>query len=95
LVTLQPLQDALDTIIRFVPGSADCFFFMAKIKFLQGDFVGAELRLSKCININQSNSEAHILLSEIFIANKNYSKALSALDVALSFDFQIRYKYIN
>lgn len=95
---LQSLQEVLDTIIRVVPGSSEAFFYMAKTKFIQGDFAGAELRLNKCLAKNRSNSQvlltnlkAHMLLAEIHLAGDNYVQALSALEVALSFDFEIRH----
>jgi hypothetical protein len=58
---LQSVQEVLETVNRVVPGSTESLFYMAKVKLLQGDAAGAELRLSKCLTKNQSNSQVWLV----------------------------------
>jgi hypothetical protein len=63
---------------------------VAKTQLLLGDPAGAESQLQKAINKTKTDLKLYILLAEIHVRNKNFMAALSALEMALSFDFTIR-----
>ncbi|KAJ3302797.1 Tetratricopeptide repeat protein 21B [Kappamyces sp. JEL0829] len=84
------LKDILDILLRIVPGSTESLYFIAKTQLLLGDPASAESHLQKAIQKNKTDLKAYLLLSEIHSGNKNFKAALSALEMALSFDFAIR-----
>ena len=88
---MQNVQDILDLVSRVVSGSNQALFMMAKVKLLLGDTHGAELRIAKSLQKSNANPSAHLLLAEIQLANNNFTSALSSLEMALSFDFEIRH----
>jgi tetratricopeptide repeat protein 21B len=85
-------EELLSMICKMVPGSTEARFLVAKAKILLNDPIAAEKQLLQCISKSKSNYKAQLLMAEIYIQKKNYSGALSALDMALSFDFQIRHR---
>lgn len=87
----------MELLVKNVPGSSDAIFLFAKTLLRLGETETAEAQLQLCVNKNKSNyqviciDQAHILMSEIHIQNKNFRQALSSLEMALSFDFHIRH----
>ncbi|KAJ3256152.1 Tetratricopeptide repeat protein 21B [Boothiomyces macroporosus] len=88
--TLAVITKLLDIIYKIYPGSAEAGFYLAKTNLIMGDTSGAEKKLQDCIKRSKSNFKAYILLAEIYVENNSFANGLSALEMALSIDFQIR-----
>ncbi|KAJ3319716.1 Tetratricopeptide repeat protein 21B [Boothiomyces sp. JEL0866] len=88
--TLAVITKLLETICKIYPGSAEAGFYLAKTNLIMGDTAGAEKKLQDCIKRSKSNFKAYILLAEISLENNNFANGQSALEMALSIDFQIR-----
>ena len=84
------VQDLLEVICKMVPASTEALYFLAKAKLLLGDKVAAELSLSNCLKLNDNNAKAHLLMAEIHISNNYHKPTMASLDMALSYDFEIR-----
>ncbi|KAI8924973.1 hypothetical protein BC831DRAFT_463081 [Entophlyctis helioformis] len=95
-MALQPVlrivQDLLQVICRIVPGSTESLYYLAKAKMLLGDKIATEIALSSCIRLNESNSKAHLLMAEVHMSNDSFKPAIASLEMALSYDFEIRHK---
>ncbi|KAL2917694.1 hypothetical protein HK105_202567 [Polyrhizophydium stewartii] len=95
-VVLQPVlriaQDLLEVICRIVPASTESLYFLAKAKLLLGDKMAAEIALSSCLKLNEANSKAHLLMAEIHMSSELFKPAIASLEMALSYDFEIRHR---
>ncbi|KAI8899995.1 hypothetical protein BC833DRAFT_583602 [Globomyces pollinis-pini] len=88
----QLVRDLLQLLLKIVPGSTEALYYSAKTNLTLGNPILAEKQLEECIAKNKSNFKAFILLAEINCENQNFKGGLSALEMALSFDFHIRHE---
>jgi tetratricopeptide repeat protein 21B len=85
------LLELLTCIVKMIPGMAEARFLLARVYLLLQDTSAAEKQLVLCISKSKENYKAHLLMAEIQIRNKNFDSAFSALEMALSRNFQIRH----
>ena len=87
---LKTAMQLFETIQRAIPGSLDAWFYLSKIKYLAGDLVDALSIVEQILTTESTFSQAHILNALILYEQKNYKRALQALDSALSSSFEVR-----
>ncbi|CAG2120929.1 unnamed protein product, partial [Medioppia subpectinata] len=87
---LKQAKDILQPLVNACPVQKEPLYLMAKVKYLSGDIQAAISLLQKCLDINPSFSDGHLLMAQISIHYGNYQTASKSLEVALSHDFQIR-----
>lgn len=80
----------LDPLTRGAPGILEGVYCLARVKFLSGDIEGAQLTVQHCLEHDATYSDAHLLLSQIYLHQKNYKHAGQSLEVALSYNFEVR-----
>ncbi|KAH6596442.1 hypothetical protein BASA50_005148 [Batrachochytrium salamandrivorans] len=85
------VQDILEVICKIVPASTESLYCLSQINLLLGDVMSAETTLAKCLKLNESNSKAHLLMAEVHMVNERYKSAISSLEMALSYNFEIRH----
>jgi tetratricopeptide (TPR) repeat protein len=85
------LRHLLDLLTRAVPGNANVLFYHARLKHALGDVGGARELASRCLLLDARNVRVHLLLADIAYAHQDLDGCLSALDMALSIDFEVRF----
>lgn len=96
--TLQKQSPVLDLALRVLkiitkacPGLKDALFLLAKVQFLRNDLTYASESLNSILsNIDETSSEAHVLLAQIQMSNGMYERAALSLEAALSHNFKVR-----
>ena len=84
------VSEILETLIKSFPGSAEVQLQMARIQLFLGDSLKAENHLTYLISKSKTNSKANLMMAEIYLDRLDFHSCLSQLDLALSFDFQVR-----
>ncbi|RKO88575.1 hypothetical protein BDK51DRAFT_26131 [Blyttiomyces helicus] len=84
------VQDLLEVICRIVPGSTEATFYLAKIRFLMGDKMAAQVAATSCLRLDSSYSKAHILMAQIHLSNNHHKQAMQSLEMGLSYNFEVR-----
>ncbi|KAJ3102995.1 Tetratricopeptide repeat protein 21B [Phlyctochytrium planicorne] len=82
--------EVLEEILKFLPGSIEATFQLAKIKFLSGEAIAAQGLASKCLRFEPSFLQAHMLLSEIYSHLNQPKLSLQSLEMGLSYNFEAR-----
>lgn len=90
----------LEAVVKAYPGSIIALHQLAKVEFLCGETATATSTLQKLLtDIDPSYSEAHLLLAQIYIQDKQYQRASQSLEVCLSHNFEVRdnpmYHFVN
>ncbi|XP_062519917.1 tetratricopeptide repeat protein 21B-like isoform X2 [Corticium candelabrum] len=80
----------LDPLTRAAPGILEGVYYLAKVKFLMGDISGAQMTVQHCLDHDATYSDAHLLSSQIFLEQGNFKQAGQSLEVALSYNFEVR-----
>ncbi|XP_068157433.1 tetratricopeptide repeat protein 21B-like [Drosophila tropicalis] len=90
-ITLKHCQNILDIILQTCPGHQGAIFTRAKVEFLCGESTKAIGRLQHILNnIDETFTEAHLLLAQILLEQKQFGKAMEYLELALSHNFTVR-----
>ncbi|KAH8417031.1 hypothetical protein KR222_001783 [Zaprionus bogoriensis] len=89
--TLKHSLSVLETILHVCPGHKGALFMRAKVDFLRGDYTKAISRLQHILGVFGENfTEAHLLMAQILVGKKQYSKAFEYLELAFTHDFTVR-----
>ncbi|KAJ8603414.1 hypothetical protein CTAYLR_010601 [Chrysophaeum taylorii] len=84
--------DLLERLTDQVPGLTGAHLLLAKACFQFKQFTLAERRVQIVIGIDGRCVDAHILLARILLARRKDTKALTALEEALAYDFEAKKK---
>ncbi|XP_023227553.1 tetratricopeptide repeat protein 21B-like [Centruroides sculpturatus] len=87
---LKRCQSILHSVISVCPGLQKASFLLGKLKYLAGDIPAAQGILQRCLEQDASFSDARLLLAQILLHQGNFQSANQALEVALSYNFEIR-----
>ncbi|KAJ3090291.1 Tetratricopeptide repeat protein 21B [Quaeritorhiza haematococci] len=88
---LSVVQDILEVVGRIVPGSTEAILYLAKVKFLAGDKMSAQLLVSNCLKLDNGFAKAHILMAQIHLSNAQFKLATQSLEMGLSYNFEVRH----
>uniref|UniRef100_S4RS46 Tetratricopeptide repeat domain 21B n=1 Tax=Petromyzon marinus TaxID=7757 RepID=S4RS46_PETMA len=80
----------LETIVKVAPGVMEGLYLMARTKYISGDIDAAQGSLQHCLEKSPSYSDAHLLMAQIYLSQKNYKQCSQSLELALSHSFEIR-----
>ncbi len=80
----------LEILGKAVPGLLECFFLLARAKFIANDDDGAQRTLEQCLKLSPSYAEAHMLMAQLYLKQEKPKQALSSLEQSLSHNFEVR-----
>ncbi|KAK3106370.1 hypothetical protein FSP39_018677 [Pinctada imbricata] len=87
---LKKCTQVLGALTRTVPGSLEALFLMGKVHFLSGEIDSAQGTLNHCLDIDNTHSDAHIMMAQIHLFQNNFKLANQSLEVGLSYNFEVR-----
>ncbi|KAJ1188379.1 hypothetical protein NDU88_005140 [Pleurodeles waltl] len=87
---LRHCASVLETIVKTVPGLLQAVFLIAKVKYLAGDIEAAQLSLQHCLEQNPSYADAHLLMAQVYLFQKNFKLCSQSLELCLSYSFEVR-----
>jgi tetratricopeptide repeat protein 21B len=87
---LTKAQKLLELIVKAVPGQLECFFLLARTKYMMNDDEPAQRTAENCLRLNPAFAEAHMLMAQIFLKQDKAKLALQSLEQALAHNFDVR-----
>lgn len=90
-ISLRHTLNILEMVVKACPGMAKAVNLLARVQFLCGDTVAALSTLQRILqDVNPTNTDAHLLISQIHIQQKQYQRAKQSLEICLGHNFQVR-----
>lgn len=90
-ISLKNCLNILETVCKAYPGSKVAMYNLAKVEFLSGETDAATATLQRLLSdIDPSYYNAHLLLAQINIQQKQYQRAHQNLEMCLSHNFEVR-----
>lgn len=90
-ISLKHSLNILEAIVKAVPGSVEGLYNLARVQFLSGEVANSAMSLQKILQeIDPTFSAAHLLIAQIHIQQKSWSRASQSLEICLSHDFNVR-----
>ncbi|XP_043931290.1 tetratricopeptide repeat protein 21B [Protopterus annectens] len=87
---LRHCTSVLETMVKIVPGLLEAIFLMAKVKYFAGDIEAAQSSLQHCIEQNSSYPDAHLLMAQVYLSQRNYKLCSHSLELCLSYSFEVQ-----
>mmetsp|Transcript_8068 Transcript_8068/g.19162 ORF Transcript_8068/g.19162 Transcript_8068/m.19162 type:complete len:1324 (+) Transcript_8068:208-4179(+) len=82
--------DVLNKVVSMVPGLVEAHLMTAKANFGINQLEVAQRTVNRCLELDPSYSDGHLLLAQIALTQQNHRLANQSLEQALSYNFQIR-----
>jgi len=83
---LEDARESFEHVLGLDPEHGDAQLGVAKVLFLQGETSGAAVRAERVLLQNPTNAQAHLLLSRVYLAEGDRSKAMEHFESAAQID---------
>ncbi|KAF3827030.1 hypothetical protein GH733_002516 [Mirounga leonina] len=96
---LKQVAMILNPVVKAAPALIDPLYVMAQVKYLSGELENAQSTLQRCLELDPTSVDAHLLMSHIYLAQGNFAMCSHCLELGVSHNFQVRdhplYHYIK
>ncbi|XP_054549191.1 tetratricopeptide repeat protein 21A isoform X2 [Talpa occidentalis] len=87
---LKQVAVILNPVIKAAPALIDPLYVMAQVKYLSGELENAQSTLQRCLELDPTFVDAHLLMSQIYLAQGNFTMCSHSLELGVSHNFQVR-----
>ncbi|XP_054990356.1 tetratricopeptide repeat protein 21A [Sorex araneus] len=87
---LKQVAMILSPVVKAAPALIDPLYVMAQVKYLSGEFENAQSTLQRCLELDPTSVDAHLLLAQIYLAQGNFALCSHSLETGVSHNFQVR-----
>ncbi|KAK7816734.1 hypothetical protein U0070_009259, partial [Myodes glareolus] len=87
---LKQVAMILSPVVKVAPAMMDPLFVTAQVKFLSGELENAQSTLQRCLELDPTFVDAHLLMSQIYLAQGNFAMCSHCLELGVSHNFQVR-----
>nr|KAF6476736.1 tetratricopeptide repeat domain 21A [Rousettus aegyptiacus] len=87
---LKQVAVILNPVVKAAPALIDALYVMAQVKYLSGELENAQSTLQRCLELDPTSVDAHLLMSQIYLAQGNFSMCSHCLELGVSHNFQVR-----
>nr|XP_060494263.1 tetratricopeptide repeat protein 21A [Panthera onca] len=87
---LQQVAVILSPVVKAAPALIDPLYVMAQVKYLSGELENAQSTLQRCLELDPTSVDAHLLMSHIYLAQGNFAMCSHCLELGVSHNFQVR-----
>ncbi|XP_004676352.2 PREDICTED: tetratricopeptide repeat protein 21A [Condylura cristata] len=87
---LKQVTVILNPVIKAAPALIDPLYVMAQVKYLSGELENAQSTLRRCLELDPTFVDAHLLMSQIYLAQGNFAMCSHSLELGVSHNFQVR-----
>ncbi|XP_047386282.1 tetratricopeptide repeat protein 21A isoform X1 [Sciurus carolinensis] len=87
---LKQVTVILSPVVKAVPAMLEPLFVMAQVKYLSGELENALSVLQRCLELDPTSADAHLLMSQIYLAQGNFAMCSHSLELGVSHNFQVR-----
>uniref|UniRef100_A0A452S1Q1 Tetratricopeptide repeat domain 21A n=1 Tax=Ursus americanus TaxID=9643 RepID=A0A452S1Q1_URSAM len=97
---LKQVTVILNPVVKAAPALIDPLYVMAQVCFsFLGELENAQSTLQRCLELDPTSVDAHLLMSHIYLAQGNFAMCSHCLELGVSHNFQVRdhplYHYIK
>ncbi|KAF5921771.1 hypothetical protein HPG69_012942 [Diceros bicornis minor] len=87
---LKQVTVILNPVVKAAPALIDPLYVMAQVKYLSGELENAQSTLQRCLELDPTSVDAHLLMSQIYLAQGNFAMCSHCLELGVSHNFQVR-----
>ncbi|XP_021562079.1 tetratricopeptide repeat protein 21A [Carlito syrichta] len=87
---LKQVAMILHLVVKVAPALTDPLYVMAQVKYLSGELEKAQSALLRCLELDPTSVDAHLLMSQIYLVQGNIAMCFHCLEVGVSHNFQVR-----
>ncbi|XP_038179194.1 tetratricopeptide repeat protein 21A isoform X3 [Arvicola amphibius] len=87
---LKQVAMILSPVVKVAPAMMEPLFVTAQVKFLSGELENAQSTLQRCLELDPTFVDAHLLMSQIYLAQGNFAMCSHCLELGVSHNFQVR-----
>ncbi|XP_077894231.1 tetratricopeptide repeat protein 21A isoform X3 [Ictidomys tridecemlineatus] len=87
---LKQVTVILSPVVKAVPAMMEPLFVMAQVKYLSGELENAQSVLQRCLELDPTSADTHLLMSQIHLAQGNFAMCSHSLELGVSHNFQVR-----
>nr|XP_020141010.1 tetratricopeptide repeat protein 21A isoform X2 [Microcebus murinus] len=87
---LKQVTVILNPIVKVAPALVDPLYVMAQVKYLSGEPENAQSTLQRCLELDPTSADAHLLMAQIYLAQGNFAMCSHSLELGVSHNFQVR-----
>lgn len=87
---LKQVAAILSPVVKAAPALIDPLYVMAQVKYLSGELENAQSTLQRCLELDPTSADAHLLMSQVYLAQGNFAMCSHCLELGVSHNFQVR-----
>ncbi|XP_028623167.1 tetratricopeptide repeat protein 21A isoform X4 [Grammomys surdaster] len=87
---LKQVAMILSPVVKVAPAMMEPLYVTAQVKFLSGELENAQSTLQRCLELDPTFVDAHLLMSQIHLAQGNFAMCSHCLELGVSHNFQVR-----
>ncbi|XP_045392345.1 tetratricopeptide repeat protein 21A isoform X2 [Lemur catta] len=87
---LKQVAVILSPVVKAAPALVDPLYVMAQVKYLSGEPENAQSTLQRCLELDPTSADAHLLMAQIYLAQGNFAMCSHSLELGVSHNFQVR-----
>uniref|UniRef100_A0A671FL58 Tetratricopeptide repeat domain 21A n=1 Tax=Rhinolophus ferrumequinum TaxID=59479 RepID=A0A671FL58_RHIFE len=87
---LKQVAVILNPVVKAAPALIDPLYVMAQVNYLSGELENAQSTLQRCLELDPTSADAHLLMSQVYLAQGNFSMCSHCLELGVSHNFQVR-----
>ncbi|XP_034340008.1 tetratricopeptide repeat protein 21A isoform X1 [Arvicanthis niloticus] len=87
---LKQVAMILSPVVKVAPAMMEPLYVTAQVKFLSGELENALSTLQRCLELDPTFVDAHLLMAQIHLAQGNFAMCSHCLELGVSHNFQVR-----
>ncbi|KAM4687801.1 tetratricopeptide repeat protein 21A [Discoglossus pictus] len=87
---LKQAVTVLSPVITVAPALVEPLYYMAQTKYLAGNLESAQGFLQRCIDLDPTSADVHLLMAQVLLAQGNYIECSQSLETGVSHNFKVR-----
>ncbi|XP_006161408.1 tetratricopeptide repeat protein 21A [Tupaia chinensis] len=87
---LKQVAVILNPVVKALPALISPLYVMAQVKYLSGELENAQSTLQRCLELDPTFVDAHLLMAQIYLAQGNFAMCSHCLELGVSHNFQVR-----
>ncbi|XP_066100524.1 tetratricopeptide repeat protein 21A isoform X2 [Saccopteryx bilineata] len=87
---LKQVAAILNPVVKAAPALTEPLQVMAQVKYLSGELENAQSILQRCLELDPTSVDAHLLMSQIYLAQGHFAMCSHCLELGVSHNFQVR-----
>uniref|UniRef100_G3TJX9 Tetratricopeptide repeat domain 21A n=1 Tax=Loxodonta africana TaxID=9785 RepID=G3TJX9_LOXAF len=80
----------LNPVVKAAPALMEPLYLSAQVKYLSGELENAQSTLQRCLELDPTSADAHLLMAQIHLAQGNFAMCSHCLELGVSHNFQVR-----